>query len=155
MSEGKKDVLEFPLEELSAPQAIAIMMQAANKAGKAWCDEQENAGWEPDDERLQLLIEKLEAYIEDLIDKAAIPVEVPVVEGAPDEEFEPADETDTFLQKNDQGDVLRVVHKGVVFGRLCNERVYTDPSGVLDPTTCVKEWGHANPIHEDEFGNER
>lgn len=161
--DGKKDVLDFPLEEVSIPQAIALMMQAASK-----CYEKDELVVDGvvisyldlpiDNESLQLLIEKLEAYVEDKMELAAIPVAVPVIEDAPDEEFEEADEADTFLQKNDEGDILRVVHRGVVFGRLCNERVLSPDNETPEGSgsACCKEWGHdPYAMHEDKWGNRR
>lgn len=150
----KKDVLEFPLEELEVPQAIVLMMQAAaaRPTISTWCDEQENSGFEVDNERLFALCEKLEAYIEDKLEAAGAIRNEPAAEDAPNE-FEPAEESDTHLQRDEEGNVRRVIHNGSVFILACNERVYYDSVDGVS-TTCIKEFGHKSLIHEDEFGNE-
>lgn len=153
MTEGKKDVLDFPLEEVSIPQAIALMMQTAYNIKNAELEVDE---YKANNERLQLLIEKLEGFVEDKIDLAAVPVTEAVIEDAPDDNFEDAAPSDTFLDVVN-GEVTRVIHKGVVFGKLCNERVWFDPE-VERSSTCIKEWGHdinGSIDHEDMGGNRR
>jgi hypothetical protein len=155
MPEEKKDVLEFPLEELEVPQAIVLMMQAAVKCagyGHEITIEDFNAGngnleVPIDLERLQQLCEKLEAYVDDKIEAGAAIRTEPVVEDAPNEEA--VDESEIFLQND--GDTLNV--RGVLYQKACNTKVYDD--GVSEVTYCIKQFGHNGLIHEDRFGNER
>jgi hypothetical protein len=151
MTNEKKDVLEFPLEELEVPQAIVLMMQAASRTGFAQSDATSETDLIECDKRLQLLCEKLEARVEDAIEEAkAVRIE-PTEEDDPNR-FEDVDSSDVFLVYADDL-IYQIVHKGVVFGRLCNTRVYTDDSNDIR-TNCIKEFGHENPRHEDQFGNE-
>lgn len=160
MSE-KKDVLEFPLEKLEVPAAIIIMMQAAAKVGAQL---EETTPEEEDGlmERLQQLCEKLEARVEDAIEAAKAPVEMP------------DDEDDTFtnleghevslrhervpdMSSADETAMLDIVSQVVVdravYGLLCNERVTTTDEGAS--TACMKSFGHGSLEHEDKYGNLR
>lgn len=152
--EGKKDVLDFPLEEVEVPPAIVLMMQAATKCvsieeNEAWRDEFKLI---TDNERLQLLAEKLEARVEDAIEKAS-----KVREDATDEDepnrYENAEESETTLVYY-ENEVHQIVHGGVVFGKFCNEPVATDQTSGAR-TSCIKQWAHKNPEHEDAEGNIR
>lgn len=140
----KKDILEFPLEELEIPPAIKLMMQAALATGI----EMEKGAEQT--ERLLQLSEKLEVRVEDAIDAAKSVRDEPVEEDEPNK-FEDAEPSDTQLVI-ENGEVYRVVHKGVIFAKLCNVRV-----SVFDDyqTTCIKEWGHEGYSHEDRFGGVR
>jgi hypothetical protein len=151
MSE-KKDVLDFPLEEVEVPQAIALMMQAATKChfpvGTQGPDGTIVAEAHVDMERLQLLCEKLEARVEDALDEAKAIRTEPAVEDAPNDV--PLVETDIFLMED--GEVLN--YKGILYKKSCNRSVVRASDGAVEDTYCIKQWGHQNPIHEDEFGNE-
>jgi hypothetical protein len=148
MPEEKKDVLEFPLEELEVPQAIVLMMQAAAKCVSAQVSQNGyEAHTDVDLERLQQLCEKLEAYADDKIEAGAAIRTEPVVEDAPNEEA--VDESEIFLQND--GDTLNV--RGVLYQKACNTKVYDD--GVSEVTYCIKQFGHNGQLHEDRFGNER
>jgi len=146
-----KDVLEFPLEELGVPQAISLMMSEAARTGGEF-----NKAIDPADdpkeakkhERLAALSEKLEARIQDELDKGAAATEPPpVVEDSLDE---PVDEADIFLSE----DGLTLNMKGVLFQKACNQPVYRDQSNSDLDTFCIKRFGHDHPVHEDIYGNE-
>ena len=159
MPDGKKDVLEFPLEELEVPQAIVLMMQAAaaRPTISTWCDEQENSGFEVDNERLQQLAEKLEARVEDAIDAAKAVREDATAEDAPNEPLYSDVEGHTVTLVEEYIDhagvnvITKVVVDRTVYGLLCNRGVF-DNGGIQ--TTCIKRFDHQSLIHEDEFGNE-
>jgi len=149
----KKDVLEFPLEELEVPEAIKLMMQAATQCyfsvgqinGEGVVAEEKYVN----NERLLLLSEKLEARVEDAIEDAAAVRTEAVPEDAPNEiEVDPAD----IFVMND-GDILN--YKGVVYQKACNELVSSGDESVLASTYCMKRWGHNHPEHEDMEGNRR
>lgn len=147
----KKDILEFPLEELEVPQAIALMMQAGTT-----CVHHGMRHEDPlltDDHRLIQLCEKLEARIEDAIENARFEKKITDVEE--EEIYRDAEPSETHLVLAD-GDVYQVVHKGVVFGKLCNEIVNSEVLGETEETTrCIKQWGHKMPEHEDMDGRFR
>lgn len=142
MSDGKKDVLEFPLEELEVPAAIKLMMQAAYKTG--YLGEVAMTH----DERILQLSEKLEARVEDAIDAAKAVREEPVSEDAPNEVA--IVETDIFLMNDD----LTINYKGILFHRTCNQPVVPETEGTF-PTYCIKVANHQHPEHEDIEGNRR
>lgn len=147
----KKDVLEFPLEELEVPAAVRTMMLSAATAYVK--DDKGNPTEDIDMERLHLMCEKLEGYFEDQLEKAKSSQDAP--DEQPEEEMYPAaDDSETFLNLTGDGDVYQVVHKGVVFGKLCNERVKSDPE-TQTTTTCIKQFGHNHPDHEDVNGDVR
>lgn len=151
--EGKKDVLEFPLEELEVPHAITIMMQAATQCVEAQTRIVDGAPYgytlETDLDRLQLLCEKLDARIDDELDKARAVRDIPAEEDEPNK-FVDADPSDTILVYEDDM-VHQVVHDGVIFQKACNHLVYSAEG--IETTYCIKQWDHAN-MHEDMFGNE-
>ena len=101
-------------------------------------------------EKLQDISDALENRVQDEIDKA-----VKNFAPTPQEEemYPAAEEFDTFLNV-EEGEVKSVIHKGVVFGRFCNEPVMFDHDTGRS-TTCIKQWAHINPTHEDSEGNER
>jgi hypothetical protein len=141
----KKDVLEYPLEELEVPAAIKLMMQAAYKTGVDLGVVEEV----DTEERLLELSEKLEARVEDAIENAAAVRTEAVPEDAPNEiEVDPAD---IFIMND--GDILN--YKGVVYQKACNELVSSGDESVLASTYCMKRWGHNHPEHEDMEGNRR
>lgn len=145
MSE-KKDVLEFPLEELEVPQAIVLMMQAATQC----VDVDHSDSPSTDLDRLQLLAEKLEARVEDAIEDAKAVRDIPVEEDEPNR-FEPVDGHEMHLVMAD-GMVRQVVVDGVLFVLTCNEHVTVGESGRM--TSCIKQWGHLAE-HTDMEGNYR
>ncbi len=150
----KKDILEFPLEDVEVPQAIALMMQAATKSYISEGLE----GVLVDDDRLQLLCEKLEARVEDAIESASSVRSEAHDEDAPNE-YPEADPGDTFLAMDGTGDVYQVVHNGILFGKFCNAPVSPSAPELDKPGTyCIKQWGHdVNGLieHEDMEGNRR
>ena len=149
MSE-KKDVLDFPLEELEVPAAIKLMMGAATKCVTAVGGGHYTPTLLTDDERLLQLSEKLEARVEDALDAAKAVREEPVSEDAPNEVA--VEESDIFLMED--GEVLN--YKGVLFQKACNERVYSsDGPDEQYNSYCVKRWGHVGYQHEDMEGRTR
>jgi hypothetical protein len=155
----KKDVLEFPLEQVSIPQAVALMMQAATQCVKV----EENGRHDTDMDRLQLLCEKLEARFQDDLDAANAVRDVPTEEDAPNE----APYTDIdghevtlvheFIQLAGEDMITKVVVDNTVFALLCNERVGTFTQRGTDftkVTTCIKQFGH-DVEHVDMDGNYR
>lgn len=159
MPEGKKDVLEFPLEELEVPQAIVIMMQAAasRPTVDAYVDESDSPHLDIDNDRLQLLAEKLEARVEDAIDAAKAVREDATAEDAPNEPLYSDVEGHTVTLVEEYIDhagvnvITKVVVDRSVYGLLCNRGVF-DNGGIQ--TTCIKRFDHQSLVHEDEFGNE-
>ncbi len=168
MGEGK-DILEFPLEEMSIPQSIALMMQAATTT-VGFNHEVTIADFEKggikipvDNERLSSLAEKLEARVEDELEKAQGVRDIPVEEDNPNEPtYSDVDghkvtlvhEYVEFAQDNV---ITKVVVDDVVFALLCNEPVSTNVEG--ERTKCIKQWGHEQtsglPECEDAEGNRR
>lgn len=152
--EGKKDVLEFPLEELEVPQAIAMMMLSATKC-VGFNHEVTIADFEGgnfkmpvDNDRLQLLCEKLDARIDDELDKVRAIRDIPAEEDAPNEvEIEPGE---IFLMNDD----LIINYKGLLYHRSCNQPVAPETEGSF-PTYCMKVADHRHPDHEDIEGNIR
>lgn len=157
--QDKKDFLEFPLEDVSVPQAIALSMQAATTTVTFNEDDDTKPEKETDMDRLQLLCEKLEARVEDEITAAKGPVEIP--EDKEDEEtFSNIDGHQVtlvheFVEFANDNLITKVAVDNVVFVLMCNERVFTDPTGVEPTTTCIKRFGHYSPEHEDAEGNLR
>jgi len=147
MSE-KKDVLDFPLEELEVPAAIKLMMGAATKCVTAVGGGQYTPILLTDDERLLQLSEKLEARVEDALDAAKAVREEPVSEDAPNEVA--IDESDIYLMNDD----LTINYKGLLFHRTCNQPVAPETEGTF-PTYCIKVANHQHPEHEDIEGNRR
>jgi hypothetical protein len=155
MDDQKKDMLEFPLESVNLPQAIVLMMQAAAKTRDVnrvdiVSNTDATVHLKVDNERLALLAEKLEARIEDELEKVKVPQPEP--EPEPDEFQDAIAEDIHLVLTDDHLDVHQVIHKGVVFGKLCNETVKNSEEG--DRTTCIKQFGHETE-HEDEWGNIR
>lgn len=153
MPEEKKDVLEFPLEELEVPQAIVLMMQAAYNINPDSNDEDQEKFCM---DRLQMLSEKLEARVEDSIEAAKAPVEMP---DDTDDTFSNVDGHNVTLQHEyvefaQDNIITKVVVDNVVFVLMCNERVYTDPD-TGETSVCIKRFGHKGIDHEDEEGNMR
>lgn len=149
MSE-KKDVLDFPLEEVEVPQAIVLMMQAATQC-VGYIEDGQNAypvHLVTADDRLQQLCEKLEARVEDAIEAAVDPPSLP--DDDEPEKFLDADR-DSITEVWADDDVFQIVRNGVIFGKFCNTQVYDDG---VNRTACIKQWGHNNHIHEDQYGNE-
>lgn len=146
MGDDKKDILEFPLETIEVPQAIALMMQAASATREAIMVVDNEVTLRTDDDRLQLLCEKLEARIEDAIDEGkSVMLEENVVD-APDEE--PVVDTDIFVMED--GDILN--YRGVLYMKMCNMVVLREEDR---NTFCCKQWEHESPEHEDKEGNVR
>lgn len=140
-----KDILEFPLEELGVPQSIVLMMQAASR-----CFELEDEAVSINNDRLQLLAEKLEGRVEDAIEDAKAVRTEPAEEDEPNR-FEPIGEHMMHLVIED--DVIKqVVVDGAIFVLACNERVTT--SHERPPTFCIKQWGH-QAEHSDMEGEFR
>lgn len=140
----KKDVLDFPLEKLQVPHAIVLMMQAATKTvhhGMKHVDP-----LVVDNDRLAALTEKLEARIQDELDKGAamVPAAADVEEPV---KYESTSEDEVFKVVVED-EIKMVTVNGLVFGKLCNEPVkaYTRVDEVLLPeeyvSRCIKEWGH-------------
>lgn len=159
MAEGKKDILEFPLEDLSIPQAIVLMMQAATLCVSFNEHDDSLPETSTDLDRLQLLAEKLEARIQDDLDAAnAVRLEA-VEEDAPNEgpysdvEGHKVTLFSEFVEEAQEVCITRVMVDNLVFGLLCNERVRTDPD-TMEVTTCIKRWGHQHE-HTDMEGNIR
>lgn len=106
----------------------------------------------PTDGQMDVLSEigdALEARVQDAMDqevKNATSIEV-------EDEFVPAEEVDTHLHMENE-EVDTITHKGVVFGKFCNESVFYDPENGVS-TSCIKKWNHMNPEHEDIEGNLR
>lgn len=101
-------------------------------------------------EKLQEISDELEARVQDEIDKGL----KNFAPAAQEEDlYPPASEEDVYLNE-EGGEVKQVIHKGVVFGRLCNEPVYFDHE-LGQGTTCIKQWGHLNAEHEDSEGRFR
>lgn len=156
MADGKKDVLEFPLEELEVPQAIVLMMQAATTC-VSFSTNDAGPETETDNDRLQLLAEKLEARVEDAIDAAKAVREDATSEDAPNEPLYSDVEGHTVTLVEEYIDhagvnvITKVVVDRSVYGLLCNRGVF-DNGGIQ--TTCIKRFDHQSLIHEDEFGNE-
>jgi hypothetical protein len=143
----KKDILEFPLEELEVPQAIGLMMQAASNTREAVMVVDGKVTLRTNDDMLQLLCEKLEARVEDALDAARSSVIAEVEEDATDEE--PVEWSDVVLLED--GDILNV--KGVVYQRACNKPVVSGQ--VTDDTFCVLRWGHRGDLCMDMNGEFR
>lgn len=101
-------------------------------------------------EEMQEISDALEARVQDEIDNAAKTVQTPVEE----EHFVEAETSDVFLDADDSGEIARVIHKGVVFGRLCNEPVHFDHETGTG-SYCIKQWAHLNAEHEDSEGRFR
>lgn len=138
-----KDILEFPLEELGVPQAIVLMMQAASRCVEPPAQDVNN-------ERLQLLAEKLEARVEEAIEDAKGGPDAPPLEDEPNP-FEPVDGHQMHLVK--ENDVIKqVVVDGVLYVLACNVRVTS--SDERPPTFCIKQWNH-QAEHTDMEGNFR
>lgn len=156
--DDKKDILEFPLEDVSIPQAIGLMMQAATKTVVAEAVGNDLVSYDVDMERLTLLCEKLEARVEDELTKGARSEAVP--EDNPNEPLFSDIEGHTVSLKhefneNANGDVVtQVVVDNMVYVLTCNKRVYTNPE-TGETTTCIKKWEHESLICEDAWGNER
>lgn len=148
----KKDMLEFPLETVEVPQAIVLMMQAATKCVCGQADGV-RADLEVDNDRLQELCEKLEARVEDAIEAASAVRTEPVEEDEP-VRYEDSTDEDVITKVFRDNELHQVVVDGVVFMKACNERVENDLATSIR-TFCIKQWGHINPDHEDEFGNVR
>lgn len=158
----KKDVLEFPLEKVTVPAAIKLMMQAATKC-VGFNHEITVADFEAgkvtipvDNDRLQELADKLEARVQDEIDSAMAVRTEPAPEDDPNgPSYVPVDEDDEVTKVMFEGEVEFVVINGIVFKKMCNEPV----AEVLDAdggrTYCIKQWGHKSPDHEDQEGNVR
>lgn len=139
-----KDILEFPLEELGVPQAIVLMMQAASRCVEPPAQDVNN-------ERLQLLAEKLESRVEDAIEAAKGGPDAPPVEEDEPNPFESVDGHQMHLVK--ENDVIKqVVVDGVLYILACNEAVTT--SFDHPPTFCIKQWGH-RAEHQDMEGDFR
>lgn len=101
-------------------------------------------------EKLQEISDELEARVQDEIDKGL----KNFAPAAQEEDlYPPASEEDVYLNE-EGGEVKQVIHKGVVFGRLCNEPVHFDHE-LGQGTTCIKQWGHLNAEHEDSEGRFR
>ena len=101
-------------------------------------------------DKLQDISDELEARVQDEIEKSV----KNAAPAAQEEEMYPAaSEEDVFLNE-ENGEVKQVIHKGVVFGRLCNEPVHFDHE-IGQGTYCIKQWGHINVEHEDSEGRFR
>lgn len=149
----KKDVLDFPLEEVEVPQAIALMMQAAAKCG-AIIEEGDAEDEEKALERLQLLCEKLEARIQDEIDSLTAVRTEPTPEDAPNDPLEVDVASQIFASGTDADSSEFLNWEGRLFKKMCNERVHTDPDSG-ESTYCIKQWAHQGIEHEDMEGNIR
>lgn len=157
MTDGKKDVLEFPLEELEVPQAIALMMQAATK-----CVHHGMAHADPlltDDVRLQELAEKLEARVEDAIDAAKAVRDESVPEDAPNEPIytnldgHKVSLVEEYVDEAMDSIITKVIVDNLIYVLICNENVALDDEENM--SRCIKAWGHSYPSHEDMEGNFR
>lgn len=153
MPEAKK-LIDYPLDEIDIPQAIRLMMMAATHT-VSFSKNDAGPETETDNEMLAQLCEKLEARFEDELD-TGISNAQPDITDEP-EIFVDVDPAETTLLKDGTGDVYRVVHRGVVYGKLCNERVkFNEETG--QSSTCIKEWGHetyGRIEHEDMEGHHR
>ena len=162
MADDKKDILEFPLKDLSIPQAIGLMMQAATARPTidAVCDEQESTYIMVDNERLAELCEKLEARVEDELDASKGVRDVPTEEDNPNEpvfsdiEGHKVSLEHEFVEFAQENLITKVLVDNVVFVLTCNERVFTDVD-LGTTSTCMKRFGHFSPEHEDMEGNVR
>lgn len=163
MPEDKKDFLEFPLEDVSIPQAVALSMLAATKTVSATVIAQDECETETDNDRLQLLCEKLEGRFQDDLDAAnAVRLEA-TEEDAPNEG--PYTDIDghhvtlvhEYVDAAQDSVITKAVVDNMVYALLCNERVGTftqkDTENTVT-TTCVKQWGHEQE-HVDMEGNYR
>ena len=100
-------------------------------------------------EKLQEISDELEARVQDEIDAQAKVNDIQIEE----ETFVVAEDSDIFLEM--EGDeVKHITHKGVVFGRFCNEPVHFDHD-TGQSTHCIKQWAHLNAEHEDSEGRFR
>jgi hypothetical protein len=145
---GSRDIMEFPLENVEIPAAIKLMMQAATKCVELVGHQDLTV----DDERLLALSEKLEARVEDEVEKASAIRDEPAEEdgNAPDEVA--VEEGDIFVMHG--GETLN--YKGVVYQKACNSRVLAAGShGDTPDTWCIKRWYHRGLDHEDMEGNVR
>jgi hypothetical protein len=159
MPEEKKDILEFPLEDVSIPQAIGLMMQAATTTVSFNEHDDSLPERDTDMDRLTLLCEKLENRVEDELTKGARTEPVP--EDNPNEPiFSDIEGHKVSLEEEVvegvEGRVItKVLVDNMVYVLMCNERVFTDPTLVEPTTTCIKRFGHYSPEHEDQEGNVR
>lgn len=158
--DNKKDFLEFPLEEVSVPQSIALSMLAATKTVSFNEHDDSLPEIVTDNDRLQLLCEKLEARVEDELDSVKEPQAVPTEEDATDEAtFTNLDGHQVsleheFVEVANEELITKVIVDNLVFVLACNERVFTDPD-LGTTTTCIKRFNHYSPEHEDMEGNVR
>lgn len=142
MSEtAKKDILDFPLEEVEVPHAIGVIMQAASKCGSS-------ISGDVDWQRLGQLTEKLEEYVQDKIEAAMAVRMEPSVEDDPNR-FEDALAEDVHVVFRD-GEPYQVVYKGLIYGKLCNTTVVPADND-SDGTYCIKQWNH-QVEHQDMEG---
>lgn len=157
----KKDFLEFPLEEVSIPQAVALSMLAATKTVtvKDSEDISEEFDYETDNDRLQLLCEKLEARVEDALEEAkAVRTETTAEDDPNDAQYSDVEGhkvtlVHEYVEFAHDNVITKVLVDNVVFVLACNERVFTDTEGIT--STCIKRFGHKSLEHEDEEGNIR
>lgn len=155
----KKDVLEFPLEELSIPQAVALMMQAATQCRTVTqvnvdADGVAHPVIRTDDDRLQLLCEKLEGRIQDDLDALSSERTVFSSELVSQDPIEVDISAQIFADGTDADGSKFLNWQGRLFKKMCNERVYTDPDSG-EGTFCIKQWDHQSLQHEDWEGNVR
>lgn len=148
----KKDMLEFPLESVNIPQAVALMMQAAVNSCMEYDHEGSPAGVNM--ERLQLLCEKLEGRVQDDLDALSSERTILSSEDAPPEPLEVDVAAQIFASGTDADASEFLNWQGRLFKKMCNERVYTDPD-TGEATSCMKQWDHQSLQHEDWEGNVR
>jgi hypothetical protein len=101
-------------------------------------------------EKLQDISDALENRVQDEIDKHL----KNFAPAAQEEEMYPAASDEDVFLNMEHDEVVQVIHKGVVFGRFCNEPVHFDHE-LGKGTTCIKQWAHINPEHEDSEGRLR
>lgn len=155
----KKDILEFPLEDVSVPQAIVLMMQAATTTVTFNESDDSLPEKETDLDRLQLLAEKLEARVEDALEEAkAVRTEATAEDDPNDAQYSDVEGhkvtlVHEYVEFAHDNVITKVLVDNVVFVLACNERVFTDVEGTT--STCIKRFGHKSLEHEDEEGNIR
>lgn len=101
------------------------------------------------------IADQLEARIQDELEKISGP-EKETVEKEPFQEVPKNSENDpdVFLVWVNE-EVSQVVVNGAIFGKFCNALVWSDPDNPDHNTLCIKQWGHANMMHEDAEGHDR
>jgi len=99
---------------------------------------------------IQEISDQLENRVQDEIDAQAKVDAIQVEE----ETFVTVEDSEIFLELGEDGEPRHITHKGVVFGKLCNEPVHYDHE-TGQTSFCIKQWNHLNAEHEDSVGRFR